>query len=272
MKVLITGGAGLIGGMIIPGMRKNGHEADVYDLRLDEGDDVFAADRLTERMRRADAAVHLVAIPHPYEAEEETYRRLNYEGAVSAFECAATARVKKFVFASSGCVYGFWGGRARPEQFPILEKNRKPSLEEGQNLYGYFKLAVEKYLESRAAAAGVQSASVRIEGLGCRLVPKTFGHRYRMPLSTVVSGPLMHYLAACSQRNCDQFLDLLLRKDPGTPFEAFNLGNRFLEPGVDGAALVREHWPDVPDRRADKREALYGIEKAVRLLGYDPVS
>ena len=54
------------------------------------------------------------------------------------------------------------------------------------------------------------------------------------------------------------------------PFETFNLVDGRIGPEVvDVQAFLREHWSDVPNR-TQGNESLLSIEKARRLLGYEP--
>ena len=120
------------------------------------GDDILdLRSRLTERFRGSFAVVHLAGIPHPRMpgAIEADFRRINYEGSVNVFEAARDATVSKFVFASSGQVYGI-NNPVRIDQLPILESNYCPTLEEGQNLYGWLKLEFERYMEQATNHGG----------------------------------------------------------------------------------------------------------------------
>lgn len=107
--------------------------------------------RLAERFRGSDAVVHLAALPHPKVpgAAATDYERINYEASVNVFEAARDAGVPRFIFSSSAQVYGI-NAPVRIDQFPILESNYCPTLEDGQSMYGYLKRRFETYLDACA--------------------------------------------------------------------------------------------------------------------------
>lgn len=272
-RILITGGSGYIGGHTIPFLKSERYEVDNYDIANDPKDDIFDEERLTERMKGKDIVYHLAAIPHPHKGNEVDYRRINYEGSILVFKCAEKAGIEKFIFASSGCVYGFWGDHAKPDRLPISEDNYKPSLEEGQTLYGYFKLAFEKYLEKESEEAGIRSIALRIEGVNPKVVTKdsvvnkgTFLPEHRPQEK---SCKLWHFLGSCSPGNYHQMLRLVIERDLDSYYEAFNVGNEYIHPSIDVQQVIREYWPDIPNYTKDN-EALYSIDKAKEMLGYKP--
>ena len=74
---------------------------------------------------------------------------------------SAIKKVKKFIFFSSGSVYGFWR-KCKPNKFPIDEKQKLPTLKQGQTFYGHTKIEVEKYLKSLKK---IDITVLRIEGI-----------------------------------------------------------------------------------------------------------
>lgn len=120
---------------------------------------------LIEKIKNGDEINDVVsgfdAIPHPFEGDEAEYRRINYDGAINVFKCAVSAKIKKFIFASLGCVYGFWGGFVQPDELPLKEDNYIPTIAEGQTLYGYFKHEFEKYLQVNSPQNNIRSISLK---------------------------------------------------------------------------------------------------------------
>jgi nucleoside-diphosphate-sugar epimerase len=270
VKLLVIGGAGTIGKILVPGLAAAGHEVDVFDKAINQADNMFTFERLLHRMNGKDAVVHLAAIPHPHIKPEDVYRKMNWAAAVDVLEAVRMVGIKRFVFASSGCAFGFWGGRFVPPEFPITEDMASLDIENGQCLYGYYKHLFEQYMESKARG-GVRWSALRIEG---GFGPTHISRKNETWFSGEggePSGPLAHYFAAASPDNLVQMFNLALTVDFGTPFEVFNCGDATLDDSVDGDVLHRTHWPKIPDRRANpKRDAFYGIGKAVRMLGYRP--
>jgi nucleoside-diphosphate-sugar epimerase len=270
-SILVTGGSGYIGRLTLPWLHSEGYAVDNYDIAIDPQDDIWNIDRLQKRMRGKDVVYHLVAIPHPHKGNEIDYRRMNYAAAVLVFEQAKTAGVKKFVFPSSGCVYGFWGGHAKPDKLPITEENAKPTLKEGQTLYGYFKLAFEDYLREKTNDGVMKAIALRIEGVNRLPVLATSLRMRWLPehKPEEQSCKLYHFLGSCSVENYCQLLELVIEKDLEPHFEVFNVGNDSIHPSIDVQQVIREHWPNIPNETTGN-QALYSVDRAKRLLGYQP--
>lgn len=220
------------------------------------GDDVLdLRSRLAARFAGSHAVIHLAGIPHPKMpgAIDEDFRRINYEGSLNVFEAARDAGVRLFVFASSGQVYRI-NDPVRIDQLPILESNHCPALEEGQSMYGWTKLEVERHLQRACASGGTRAVSLRLE------YP---GFRSRTPENFFVSTSVENLVAgfACALDAPDDLAS-----------EVFNLADHEVDPGVvDVQAFIRERWPDVPNHSRGN-ECLLSTEKARRLLGYRPTT
>ena len=212
--------------------------------------------RLTEKFRGSDAVIHLAGIPHPFAtgACAEDFRRINYDGAINVFEAARDAGVKKFIFASSGQVYRI-NAPIRIDQFPILETNYLPTLEEGQSTYGFMKAEFERYLSRACTTGSTQAIALRLEFPGFRssLAARNFF------TSTSVDNLANGFAAAINAP--DTFAA-----------EAFNLVDAEVDKGiVDIQEYVKQNWPDVPNHTRGN-ESLVSTEKARRMIGYRPIS
>jgi nucleoside-diphosphate-sugar epimerase len=217
---------------------------DILDLRC----------KLVRRFRGSYAVIHLAALPHPYfkGAIAPDFERINYEGAVNVFEAAREAGVSRFVFASSGQVYGI-NHPVRIDQFPILETNYCPTLDEGQNLYGFLKLEFEKYLEGACQQQKeIQAISLRLECPGIRSQsPNNFY------ISTSLENTVAGFAAA---------LDADLSAGCGV----FNLADTHVDEAiVNVQEFLRENWSNVPNYTRGN-ECLLSTEKARAILGYEP--
>jgi nucleoside-diphosphate-sugar epimerase len=298
--VTITGGSGFVGQFLRRGLREWGYWVDVFDrirgplvnaLRREwlganasngripsarslrdlqaraedallgmriirpTGDDILdLRSRLADRFRGRRAVIHLAALPHPNVpgAGPDDYRRINYDGAVNVFAAAQEAGVPKLVFASSAQVYRI-NDPIRIDQFPILESNYQPTREEGQSEYGALKAEFERHLAETAPEGETQAISLRLECPG------------------VLSDREMNFFASTSVENTVAGFARAIQTDLETPFETFNLVDGGIDPGlVDVQAFLLERWPDVPNHTSGN-ESLLSIDKARRLLGYDPV-
>jgi nucleoside-diphosphate-sugar epimerase len=218
------------------------------------GDDIFELrSRLAQRFRGSRAVVHLAALPHPNVpgAAPADYRRINYDGAINVFAATQDAGVPKFVFASSGQVYGI-NDPVRIDQFPILESNYLPTLEDGQSQYGALKAEFERHLAEVASSGTTEAIALRLECPGVRSEAPT-----NFFISTSIENLVAGFVRA-------------IEAELESPFEAFNLVDGHVDPAiVDIQAFLREHWPDVPNR-TEGNESLMATEKARRLLDYNP--
>lgn len=148
-KILITGGSSYIVGHTIPFLKSEGYEVDNYDITNDPNDDFFDKERLTERMKGKDVVYHLASIPHPFKGNEADYKRMNYEGSKIVFECAKNAGVKKFIFPSSGCVYGFWGVMQSRISYQYLKTITNHLLRKGKHYMATLNLLLKNILKKK---------------------------------------------------------------------------------------------------------------------------
>ncbi len=218
MNVLITGGAGYIGGAVTRLLLARGHRVTVYDnlchsKRLAVAQDATfiegdIADRaLLEtifRETRFDGVMHFAALIEAGESMKhpELYFRNNTSSALSLFEAMLATGHDRLVFSSTAACYG------EPETVPIPEDARLLPT----NPYGESKLLVEKMLVWLNLAHKLKYASLRyfnvagaIEGYGeahepeSHLIPlildvalgrrasiKIFGRDYPTPDGTCV--------------------------------------------------------------------------------------
>jgi UDP-glucose 4-epimerase len=179
MKVLITGGAGYIGGTVTRLLLAQGHGVTVYDnlchskrlavaeaAEFVEGD---VADRaLLERTLTAgrfDGVMHFAALIEAGESMKrpEVYFRNNTAATLTLLEAMMTTGHDRLVFSSTAACYG------EPESTPIMEDAKLQPT----NPYGESKLLVEDMLRWVNLAHGLRYASLRyfnvagaIEGYG----------------------------------------------------------------------------------------------------------
>ena len=229
----------LLGGPLLRPTRDN-----ILDMRS----------RLATRLTGAYAVVHLAGIPHPYlsGAIDADFQRINYDGSVNVLEATKSVGIPKFIFASSGQVYGI-NNPTRIDQFPILESNYCPTLADGQHMYGFLKVKFEQYLAGACAGGGTQGISLRLEYPGFR--SDSAGNFYvSTSVENLVSG------VVCALENSADFR-----------FETFNLVDGHVdEQIVDVQEFIRRAWPAVPNF-SKGNESLLSIAKARALLGYDPI-
>jgi UDP-glucose 4-epimerase len=184
MRILVTGGAGYIGGTVTRRLLAGGHTVTIYDslchsrraavaagAEFVEGD---LADRaLLENTlggagsQRAgfDGVMHFAALIEAGESmvKPEIYFRNNTVGTLTLLEAMTATGHKRLVFSSTAACYG------EPEKTPILEDAKLAPT----NAYGESKLLVEQMLGWFNRIHGLRYASLRyfnvagaIEGYG----------------------------------------------------------------------------------------------------------
>ncbi|WP_405916556.1 NAD-dependent epimerase/dehydratase family protein [Streptomyces sp. NBC_00728] len=120
MRVLVTGGAGFIGGQVVSALRARGHDAVVFDLR--DGQDVRDADAVAGALNGVDAVCHqaaMVGLGTGF-GDAVEYVSRNDLGTAVLLAGMADAGVRRLVLAGSMVVYGEgryaceWHGVVRP--------------------------------------------------------------------------------------------------------------------------------------------------------------
>lgn len=172
MKILVTGGAGYIGGTVARMLVERGHQATVFDNLSHGRRDLlppgvaFVQGELADRAHLEslfeeavkqgspfDGVMHFAALIEAGESmvKPEIYFRNNTASTLSLLEAMLAKGPKKLVFSSTAAVYG------EPEKTPIPEDARLQPT----NTYGESKLLVEHMLRWLNRIHGLRYASLR---------------------------------------------------------------------------------------------------------------
>ncbi|MFC4243187.1 NAD-dependent epimerase/dehydratase family protein [Gryllotalpicola reticulitermitis] len=277
MKIALTGGSGKLGTVVLAYLREAGHEVTNLDragergpgfLRVDltdYGAVVSALSGVRDGSYPAaptpyDAVVHLAAIPAPgVVSDAETFHN-NVLVSYNVLHGATRLGIRNIVFASSETLLGlpFPGG---PAYIPLDEGVELP-----ESVYSLNKLLDEKQAEQLARwypdlkIAGLRFSNVmRVEDYG--------------------QFPSFHADASLRKWNLWGYIDardggqaVLKALEYSTPgFETFVIASPDTVMTRPNAELVAEVFPDAEVRgELGVNETLLSIEKARRLLGYDP--
>ncbi|WP_280252431.1 UDP-glucose 4-epimerase GalE [Nocardia abscessus] len=165
MKLLVTGGAGYVGGVCAQVLLEAGHEVVVLDdlstgnadgvpsaARFVEGDIAVAAPELLSA-ETFDGVLHFAAQSLVGESvqQPEKYWHGNVVKTFELLEALRRTGTPRLVFSSTAAVYG------EPEQVPITEDApTRPT-----NPYGASKLAIDHAITSYAVAHGLAATSLR---------------------------------------------------------------------------------------------------------------
>jgi UDP-glucose 4-epimerase len=166
VRLLVTGGAGYIGGVVTLHLLRAGHQVTVLDdLSTGHADSVpdgatFVPGDVAERSGAVladgdpyDGVLHFAAKAVVSESVEhpERYWRTNVAGTLALLDAMRANAVPRLVFSSTAATYG------EPDEVPILETApTRPT-----NPYGASKLAVDMMITSEAAAHGLGATSLR---------------------------------------------------------------------------------------------------------------
>ncbi len=167
MKLLVTGGAGYIGGTVAELLLDRGHTVFILDdfshghRSLLPRRAILVEAGLAERERvhtllqteAFDGVLHFAALIEAGESMQkpEIYFRNNTASTLSLLEAVLASRTRRFVFSSTAAVYG------EPDTTPIFENAPlKPT-----NPYGESKLLVEHMLTWFNRLHGLHYASLR---------------------------------------------------------------------------------------------------------------
>ena len=179
MRILVTGGAGYVGGTVAELLLQKGHEVIIYDnlchghRSMVPAEAEFIEGELADRSKleqifsskKFDGVMHFAALIEAGESmkKPELYFRNNSASTLTLFEAMLATGVNRLVFSSTAAVYG------EPESTPIREDAPlRPT-----NTYGESKLLVEQMLTWLNRVHGFRYASLRyfnvagaIEGRG----------------------------------------------------------------------------------------------------------
>lgn len=167
MRILVTGGAGYVGGTVAELLLQKGHEVAVYDNLCHGHRSMVPAKaewiegELADRSkleqvfssRTFDGVMHFAALIEAGESmkKPELYFRNNSASTLTLFEAMLAQGVTRLVFSSTAAVYG------EPESTPIREDAPlRPT-----NAYGESKLLVEQMLTWLNRVHGFRYASLR---------------------------------------------------------------------------------------------------------------
>ena len=300
MRILVTGGAGYVGGTVAQLMLDHGHQVVIYDnlchahrsmipaeAEFVEGD---LADRAAmEKLLHTgiDGVMHFAALIEAGESMQkpEIYFRNNTASTLTLLEAMLATGVQRLVFSSTAAVYG------EPESTPIREDAPlRPT-----NAYGESKLLVEHMLGWLNRIHGFRYASLRyfnvagaIEGrgeahepeshiiplildvaLGRRQSIKVFGRDYPTPDGTCIRDYIhvqdlarAHLLALEALKERDKLI--------------YNLGNGVgfsVREVIESARRVTGHpipVEECPRRPGDPAVLIASSEKIGAELGWKP--
>lgn len=298
MNVLVTGGAGFIGGHLCQSFVADGHAVRAFDVlhenyaleikrrAIDQaiekaaGDgsyefvegDILNAGTVAKQVKWADVVFHQAALAGVRQsvAEPLRYTEVNVDGTLNILEAARETDLTRLVAASSSSVYG------KPEYLPYDEAHPTTPI----SPYGVSKLAAEQYVRMYHTAYDLPTVALRYFTVyGPRMRPN-------MAISNFVSRcfagkPPVVYGDGSQTRDFTHIDDVvsanqaILTTDAGDG-EVINVGS---SDNISIEALAMEIRDQIapslevehaPRNEADAEHTHADVSKACSLLGYEP--
>jgi len=298
MQILVTGGAGFIGGHLAETFARDGHDVvvldnfdDYYDTRIkrhnvsvaretaeagggsydlvqgDVRDEGLVADLVTD----ADAVYHQAAQAGVRaDIPPRKYHTVNVDGTLNVLDAARETDLERLVFASSSSVYG------KPRSLPYEEDHPTTPV----SPYGASKLAAERYAIVYAERYDVPAVALRYFTVyGPRMRPNMAISNF---VSRCINGePPVIYGDGTQTRDFTFVEDIVegnlaLLDTDAADGEAMNVGSSDTIEIRTLAEEIRDQLaPDldlVYDERhdADAEHTHADVSKAGELIGYEP--
>jgi nucleoside-diphosphate-sugar epimerase len=267
-KIIVTGGSGKAGRAVVTELTEAGYDITTVESTApwDPNHPSLIADlsdlgQAIDALRGADAVVHLAAVPAPNMLPDGETFRINTMATYNVFSAAVNAGVQRVVWASSETLIGIPFQREQPRYAPIDEDH--PRLPEFH--YALSKLVGEEIADQFSRWSGIPVTSLRISNIMEPHDYAKFPGYWDDP--TIRAWNLWGYVDA---KDVAQAVRLGLEADIGG-HEAFLVAAADTCMTTPSADLMAKVFPDVELRGTlDGHQTLLSIDKARRLLGYEP--
>ncbi|MDH2444759.1 NAD(P)-dependent oxidoreductase [Amnibacterium sp. CER49] len=273
MRIIVTGGNGKLGRAVVTHLKDSGHEVFVFDRvaerepgyfpvdLTDYGQVVDAFHGIEEHHSGVDALVHLAAIPAPGIVPDVATFDNNVPSTYHVLQAARRVGIKKIVTASSETVLGL-PFDVPPPYVPVDEEyDARP-----ESTYSLGK-HLEEQLEIQLCRWDPQ-LSITAMRFSNVMEPGDYAQFPSFQSDpTLRKWNLWGYIDA--RDAADAVQKALETRGPG--FERVIIANADTVMERDSAELLDAVFPDVPRKReVSGRETLLSIDKARRLLGWEP--
>ncbi len=289
---LVTGGAGFIGSHMVEALVKAGNRVKIVDnfstgkrANLDGVGDriellefsITDREALNEAMQGVDYVFHIAALASVPRSVDDPIgsNENNVTGTLNVLLAARDAGVKRVVYSGSSSAYGDSDAEYKTEDLPTHPLSP----------YAVAKLAAEHYCQAFSTVYGMETVTVRYFNVfGPRQDPlSTYAAVIPKFISLMLKGEAPKIEGDGLQSRDFTYIDnvvhgnLLACHTPGVSGETFNIavgGNiNLLDMVIELNHLLGTHIePEfVAPRPGDVKHSRASIDKAGRMLGYEPV-
>ncbi|NIM70696.1 MAG: NAD-dependent epimerase/dehydratase family protein [Xanthomonadales bacterium] len=271
MNCIVTGSSGRLGRAVIELLHAEGMPCTGIDLTPSEHTDIEAdirdAEAIQSLLNDADAVIHTAAL-HGYHVDrnypEAEFVRTNVLGTAYLLNAARAHGIRRFVYTSSTSVYG--EAMSQPDRAVWVDEDLTP---QPRDIYDATKLAAEQLCRLYFDPGSLQTCVLRVS----RFMDE--------PLNDIANYRLYRGL---DERDGARAHLLAIRHEHER-FEIYNISNRspfsrnqLAELKTGPAGLVKSLFSGIEDSYSrldwqlpESIDRVYAIDKAERLLGYDPV-
>ena len=273
MRIAVTGATGKLGRAVVEYLRDAGHQVIALDIVgergkqftsvdfTDYGQTVDALSSIDDRHTGLDAVVHLAAAPAGGILHDSATFHNNMTATFNVFQAARRAGIKTIVYASSETLLGI-PFENDPPYIPVDEEyDSRP-----ESMY-----AVTKHLEEELAKKLVRwDGELSITGLRFSNVMDVADYAAFPAFDADTSLRRWNLFGYIDTRDGAQAVLRALEKSiPG--FSTYIIAAADTAMVRSSASIVAEAFPGVEvTKELGERETLLSIDKARRVLGYEP--
>ena len=284
MKVVVTGGSGLIGSYVVDELVKSNYEVlnfDIVEPKKKKSEfvkgDMLNIDDCKKYLKGADVIVHLAAIPNPFNEPPERIMYYNIMGTANIYVAASELGIKKIIHCSTDSAYGFWFRKQEflPSYLPLDEEHPLNT----QDAYGFSKKIDEEIAANFARSHNVNSMSIKIPFIAIPkiIMPHMIFHKISS-YKEINENPLLlqnGFWAYCDVRDVAQAYRLAVNAITTRSVRKHEIFCICADDNItksDSMDLVKKYWSEkiLFKREIKGRESLMDNSKAKILLGYKP--
>jgi nucleoside-diphosphate-sugar epimerase len=272
MRIAVTGGSGRAGRYVVLELLQHGHDVTNVDVSPCDDSrarflraDVCDFGQVLPALRDVEAVVHLAGIPGPLNNPPDVVFSTNVLSLWNVLQAAEVLGIPRIVFSSSINAIGASFSRTlRPPLFFPIDEAQPTRAEDP---YALSKWVGEQIADGFARRRMVQIASLRLHGLWDDA-------RYRDLREHPISDPQVrakNFWGYVHLDDCASACRLALEKEwQGHEVMFINASDTVLS--IPTAEALAQVYPGVPLKKEFRGfEATISIEKAKRLLGWEPL-